>query len=222
MVIDITTRLQIVDMAEFTMNNISICSNFEVESADEILRYIDSASNISPPNGLKNLYLNFDQDEPLKSELRWGPNGEGEPVPESGEVMFLNALDESNEGHLHMNANSENDDEFIELFQKILKLIGEVEVNVMVFNLDIDKGYNDLNIEKNLALPEEASGELFQISGIRFDINDPDHDFLLQKGAQEEQTKMQYRVGDITVNTESSETFIESELQFAEDLIETL
>lgn len=207
------------DMAEFELNSISICSHFSRTENKSLNDYIKTISKLDTPGPLRNRIVEIEEEE---SQLGIGIVNEGNPIESESNYLIIDDF-QSDNCHVHIECEQVYIDDFLQLFSDIVDIAGQITVDPITYYMSIDKGFEELDIDLQLELPDKLDKEIHQVSGIRFDLGSEDSDYLLQMNPRDtEKTQLRHGRGSIEVDSDSAENLIQSELEEASEVIKEL
>jgi hypothetical protein len=208
-------------MADFVRDQFLICTQFEVEEAEDIREKVREVSQITPPDTIPNRVVDLGE-EPEDAEAAFAVQGERNPLDSSLNSLFIDRHSESGNGHVHTSFSSGYTEAFVNLLTEVVEKVGELDVQIFYCDYTIEKPFKDLDMGLNIRLPDDFDGEIYQKTGARFDINDEDSDYLFQKNPESETTTLRWSSNEVDPDLGSTETFIQDVLEEPTRFIEAL
>lgn len=190
----------------------SICGYAPYTDQDDLRStFYEIASEVpSPP--YYNQVSDIDEKEPEESELAIGAIPGSDPRSEEQNVFELNVIDQHPEEiHIHAYSSEPLTEATERMYNRIAEITGEIEVRIFTIEGLIQHPFESLNLDIDVDINNIPNEEVSPM-GIRFDYNDEETDFLLQKSAEEGGTTFRYgSVHHFPIDAESS--FIEEQSQ---------
>lgn len=183
--------------------------------------YIRTISKLDTPSKIRNRIVDIDEDDVDQSKLTIGLTENGDPAESDNNYLVIDKLDDE-KGHLHIYSERPHIDDFATYLSDIVDILGEVELDPITYRISIKKEFESLDLNVEVTLPDEFEKDIYQITGVRFDIGDSDSDYLIQKNPSTGDTRLRHGRGPVEVNSGSVEGIIEEEIEEASAFIGSL